>query len=320
MKKTLLLLIIIISTIITGGCSSSDPGELAVINHPEKINPGDKFSFRGEYRTEDPGHYDRVEVLLYVNTMEDDKTLLARTIELKDDRSQYFDFSDLELEEIAEPVYFKLKLLGDGRFISSLDTRSDITFYGGWKTSIITTYFDGEGETNSWGESLDEGNQYYFALPYRDFAFEVEELEGNYGDEDYYGITDVKNRWLEVYYPKTERTVYVQWRDVGPWNIYDPLYVFEDDRPYAEKTGVDMGWLGYYRKTNGAGLDLSPEAMKYIIDQESGDEPEKGLIETSWRFVEEEEVPDGPWKEEISTDNENPEIFNTETETLRTVE
>jgi hypothetical protein len=61
--------------------------------------------------------------------------------------------------------------------------------------------------------------------------------------------------------------------DVGPWNIDDPYWV-KGTRPQAE-TGTDMSG----RKTNGAGIDLSPALAKAIgID---------GMGMVDWHFIEE---------------------------------
>jgi N-acetylmuramoyl-L-alanine amidase len=59
--------------------------------------------------------------------------------------------------------------------------------------------------------------------------------------------------------------------DVGPWNIDDP-YWLSGERPQAE-SGTDMSG----RKTNNAGIDLSPAMAKTLnID---------GMGTVSWRFV-----------------------------------
>lgn len=60
--------------------------------------------------------------------------------------------------------------------------------------------------------------------------------------------------------------------DVGPWNTNDQAYVLQGKRPQAE-TGTDLRG----RKTNLAGIDLTPAAAEII------DLPGKGLVE--WRFL-----------------------------------
>ncbi|MGM0410333.1 MAG: hypothetical protein ACQEQF_06170 [Bacillota bacterium] len=319
MKKITFLIINLLLIVLLFTACSNESKQLYLSSYPEKITSNESFDVKGEYLTEDPYKYEEVEILLSVKEVESDQTLLDEKKTLTEDKSQQFSFTDIALEKIEKAVYFELKLVTDGEYIAKVDSKDKSSFRADWKKDIITTYFDGSGETNSWGESLDKGNQYYFALPYRDFAFEVDGVEQENVGEDYYGIEDVKNRWIEIYYPEKDKYVYAQWRDVGPWNIYDPHYVFEDERPYAEM-GIDMGWSGHYRETNKAGLDVSPEVMKYLIDQDDDGDPDKGKITTNWRLVDEEEVPDGPWKENVSTEKANKETMNLETETLKNLD
>ncbi len=319
MKRTAFLIINLILIVFLITACSNESQQLYLNSFPEKITSNESFDIKGEYLTEDPYKYEEIEILLSVKEVESDQTLLDEKKTLTEDKSQQFIFKDLALEKIEKAVYFELKLVADGEYIITLDSKNKASFRADWKNNIITTYFDGSGGTNTWGESLDKGNQYYFALPYRDFAFEVDGVDQENVGEDYYGIKDVKNRWIEIYYPEEDRYVYAQWRDVGPWNIYDPHYVFEDERPYAE-IGIDMGWLGYYRETNKAGLDVSPKVMKYLIDQDDGEEPDKGKIVTNWRLVDEEQVPDGPWQQNVSTKKSDKETINLETETLQNID
>jgi len=262
---------------------------------------------------------EEINIFLSIKEVNSDRSLKAKQISFDNDKSEPFSFENINIESPNGSIYFQLNLIADGEYITSVDSSRNPTFLEDWKKAIETTYFH-TGES-SWGKDLSEGNQYFFALPYRDYDFSVVDLEVNIlSEEDYYGVSDVKNRWIEIYYPDQDNYVYAQWRDVGPWNIYDPYYVFEDQRPYAE-TGVDMGWSeAGIRETNKAGLDVSPEVMKALIGLESDGDPERGLIKTDWRFVDEEDVPDGPWKEEISTEAADIEIFNKETKTLRTKE
>lgn len=291
--------------------------ELYITGYPMSVPEGEKFTVKGEYLTELPDKYQEVEVFLAVIIADTEQIVYQDKKTIKN-RSQPFSFSEIEIDSMEAPVFFELKLVADGKYLMSVDTADSPSVSAGWRNNIVTTYFKGEGK-NTWGFSLEEGNQYFFALPYRDFYYFVDgDKEENLTDKDYYGVSDVKNRWIEIYYPENASYVYAQWRDVGPWNYYDPHYVFEGERPYAE-IGIDMGWLGYYRETNKAGLDISPEAMRYLTGQESHEEP-RGIIETNWRFIDENEVPDGPWKEEVSTREARPEIFNLETESLKNIE
>ncbi|MGM0438493.1 MAG: hypothetical protein ACQEQD_09520 [Bacillota bacterium] len=317
MKKKIFIIINLLFIVFLFTACSKETPQLYLNSYPEKIISNESFDIKGEYLTQNPNEYEEIKILLSIKEVENDQSLLNVEKTLTDDQSQQFSFTNLVLEKIEKAVYFELKLVADGEYIVSVDNKENAIFRGDWKNNIVTTYFDGSGATNSWGEPLDEGNQYYFALPYRDFAFEIDDVDQKNVGEDYYGIEDVKNRWIEISYEG--KSVYAQWRDVGPWNIYDPHYVFEDERPYAEM-GIDMGWLGYYRETNKAGLDVSPEVMKYLIGQDDGEDPDKGKITTNWRLVDEEDVPDGPWKKNISTEKADTETMNLETETLKNIE
>lgn len=87
------------------------------------------------------------------------------------------------------------------------------------------------------------------------------------------GKSNLKGRWLAI--RKGARTCYAQWEDVGPFQVDHWEYVFGSERP----------------RPNGnkdAGLDVSPAVRDYLgLD---------GIDVTDWRFVEQGEVPDGPWK------------------------
>lgn len=87
------------------------------------------------------------------------------------------------------------------------------------------------------------------------------------------GQTIIKGRWVAI--RQGARTCYAQWEDVGPFETDDWQYVFGDARP---KTAGNQG----------AGLDVSPAVRDYL------GMTTRGLCD--WRFVDEEEVPDGPWK------------------------
>ena len=104
-----------------------------------------------------------------------------------------------------------------------------------------------------------------------------------------------KNRWVKVVFKNYEsKPIYVQWLDVGPWNIDDEAYVFSGGRvrPQAE-SGWDKGMYGKRRKTNRAGIDLSQAVFNYL-----GIKASKSIVH--WKFVKVAQVPSGPWKKYIS--------------------
>jgi hypothetical protein len=129
-----------------------------------------------------------------------------------------------------------------------------------------------------------EHNTFYFALPAAEFtedgliqgareaspwASEIPELAE---DESLF-----KGRWV-----KLGDGVYAQWQDVGPNEEHDYDYVFGGEQPtntFGER----------------AGIDLSPDAANELGIDGSG--------VVTWEFVDEDEVPDGPWKQHPPIDN-----------------
>ncbi|WP_296925415.1 hypothetical protein [Thiohalocapsa sp.] len=128
-------------------------------------------------------------------------------------------------------------------------------------------------------------NPFYFALPYDDLLEDGRPRQSAY-DEVYWAEDEdwsergsmLKNRWIQI--KKGGRVAYAQWQDVGPYLSHDVNYVFGSARP-KNKIGV------------GAGLDVSPAVRDYLkIDN---------VDTVDWRFVDDEDVPDGPWTKVITT-------------------
>lgn len=123
-------------------------------------------------------------------------------------------------------------------------------------------------------------NPFYFALPYNDISRNGTKASARavipWFTKSYYrsGQTVLKGRWIAI--RKDGKVCYAQWEDVGPFETDDWEYVFKDKRP---KT----------RMNRGAGLDVSPAVRDYL---EFGD----GYGTVDWRFVDLDEVPDGPWR------------------------
>ncbi len=123
-------------------------------------------------------------------------------------------------------------------------------------------------------------NPFYFALPYNDLSENgTKKLTAKlipWADQDE-GATlssALKNRWIKVIYGKN--TCYGQWEDVGPFESDDYEYVF-GDQPSINRVGID----------------LSP-AFRTCLDMKTNDF-------VDWQFVDERKVPDGPWKEIVTT-------------------
>jgi|APTNR8051073442_1049403.scaffolds.fasta_scaffold28431_2 hypothetical protein len=125
-------------------------------------------------------------------------------------------------------------------------------------------------------------NPFYFALPYNDITRTGTKASARavipWFDDAFYrsGRTVLKGRWMAI--RRGDKVCYAQWEDVGPFETDDWQYVFgEQPKP---KTNMN----------HGAGLDVSPAVRDYL---EFG----SGYGTVDWRFVDIDEVPDGPWKQ-----------------------
>ncbi len=123
-------------------------------------------------------------------------------------------------------------------------------------------------------------NPFYFALPYNDIGKSGTKASAQaipWYNEVFYrnGRTILKGRWIAI--RMGGKVCYAQWEDVGPFETDDWDYVFGDLRPNT-------------KGNKGAGLDVSPAVRDYL---EFG----TGFGLVDWRFVDVDEVPDGPWKQ-----------------------
>lgn len=94
----------------------------------------------------------------------------------------------------------------------------------------------------------------------------------------------MKNRWVEL--RSGDNVCFGQIQDAGPAVYDDVAYVFgtDDRRPVNTRF-------------NGAGLDVSP-ALTGCLDFAEVNGTDNVV---SWRFVEEEDVPEGPWTRIVTT-------------------
>jgi len=123
-------------------------------------------------------------------------------------------------------------------------------------------------------------NPFYIALPYNDVsgyrshkkeaARVIPWFRRHYRGP---GKTVLKGRWVQIHH--NGRSCYAQWEDCGPWTTDDWEYVFGNQRPQTRRNG-------------GAGIDISP-AIRDYLGLKSGEK-------CHWRFVEDAQVPYGPWK------------------------
>ncbi|HWL50911.1 MAG TPA: hypothetical protein VNQ90_00645, partial [Chthoniobacteraceae bacterium] len=121
-------------------------------------------------------------------------------------------------------------------------------------------------------------NPFYVALPYNDVTRGKTKPEARkvipWFDEAFEreGRSVVKGRWVAIRYKG--KVAYAQWEDCGPFRTDHWQYVFGSERP---KPNLNKG----------AGLDVSPAVRDYL-----GMSP---TDVTDWRFVDFEEIPQGPW-------------------------
>lgn len=125
-------------------------------------------------------------------------------------------------------------------------------------------------------------NPFYVALPYNDLAS---------GGTDYKREAQrvipwfhrvrvggrlqsvCKGRWVQII--RAGRSCYAQWEDCGPWETDDWAFVFGNKPPKN-------------KNNQSAGIDISPAVRDYL--------GVTSFDKVHWRFVEESQVPYGPWK------------------------
>ena len=122
-------------------------------------------------------------------------------------------------------------------------------------------------------------NPFYIALPYNDIAaYNKHKPEASrvipWFRKRYTGPgrTVLKGQWVAIRY--AGRTCFAQWEDCGPFVTDDYNYVFGRARPKNSKNKA-------------AGIDISPACRDYLRLRSGA--------AVDWRFVDLEEVPDGPW-------------------------
>jgi len=127
------------------------------------------------------------------------------------------------------------------------------------------------------GSFIPNENPFYFALPYNDYDGNgIKKTDGHCAE------INCKNRWIKII--KGENIAYAQWEDVGPSGEDDTAYVFATARP---QNAIN----------NNAGLDVSPAVRDYLNLSD--------IDVVSWQFIDEEDVPDGPWKAIVTTSGIN---------------
>lgn len=122
-------------------------------------------------------------------------------------------------------------------------------------------------------------NPFYVALPYNDLLHGREHRPEASEVIPWFwrayrgpGVSVCHNRWVAIHHQG--RIVYAQWKDVGPFTTDDWPYVFQGKRPRSNAN-------------QNAGIDISPAVRDFL--------GMRGNADVDWRFVEESEVPGGPW-------------------------
>ncbi|SEE64728.1 hypothetical protein SAMN04489740_2036 [Arthrobacter alpinus] len=142
-------------------------------------------------------------------------------------------------------------------------------------------------------------NPFYLDLPYDDVndpkAFAERSTVIPWANEPEYAgqatnrnFSYMKNRWVKLV--MNDRVCYGQIEDAGPGQYHDAEYVFgsNDARPVN-------------KNFNGAGMDVSPAINGCLGFSELDGEDDR----LSWQFVDEADVPAGPWRTTVTTSQVN---------------
>lgn len=136
-------------------------------------------------------------------------------------------------------------------------------------------------------------NPFYFALPYTDLTssgeYRPDRVKIPWYDPKSTKRSQIKNRWIRIKHK--DQVCYGQWQDCGPVNSNhlecdDFDYVFGDSpQPNNDQYG----------------LDVSP-ALSYCLGMRG-----PGNVhyddKTSWRFIDFNHVPKGPWNQVVTTND-----------------
>jgi hypothetical protein len=142
-------------------------------------------------------------------------------------------------------------------------------------------------------------NPFYLDVPFSDLADDTAFAErgrvvpwandpGYAGRQDDRSFSYLKNRWVRL--TRDGVTCYGQIEDAGPGEYSDSDYLFgsADARPRNQRY-------------NGAGMDVSPAlngCLRFADINGSNDR-------VDWQFVDDVDVPDGPWRRIVTTSPPN---------------
>lgn len=129
-------------------------------------------------------------------------------------------------------------------------------------------------------------NSFYVALPYNDLGkggrkAGAEKVVPWAGRKRDWGKWEsmCKDRWVKLSH--AGQVCYAQWEDVGPFETDDGAYVFGDGSVRPKN-----------KENEGAGIDVSPAVSGFLGIG--------GMGKVEWQFVEQEDVPAGPWAEVVT--------------------
>ena len=164
----------------------------------------------------------------------------------------------------------------NNKFISNIESAWDdmwLWHYGGVDNPFLRkNYFPKYFIPNE--------NPFYCALPYNDLYANGKVKPSQKKIpwyKGYTGKTICKNRWVKIikHTKNGDKIAYAQWEDSGP-NLYNDFnYVFLNKKPKN-------------KFLSGAGIDVSPAVKEYL--------GLKDVDKVDWQFVDENDVPFGPWK------------------------
>lgn len=126
-------------------------------------------------------------------------------------------------------------------------------------------------------------NPFYFALPYSDITDGGKRKASAKSCPNASVLSKkpyswCKNAWIMITHGS--KVTYAQWEDVGPYEDNDVSYVFGLAKPKNNRGAK-------------AGLDVSPAVQTYL--------GLKDVDIVQWQFIEASAVPDGPWKQIVTT-------------------
>ena len=215
-----------------------------------------------------------------------------------DARSRYPWHTDIVATTFWVGEVFDPNASDGSQVISTYDSRW-MDHYGGCDGVVV------DGECHTEARSADNGyfprdmtprqNPFYLDLPFDDvndpaaFARRGSVIpwvnepgrSGRVGDRS---VSYMKNRWVRI--KRGDRVCYGQIQDAGPGVYDDAAYVFgaDDRRPRN----------GRY---NAAGMDVSPALNGCLGFAELDGENDR----VDWQFVDDADVPAGPWRTVVTT-------------------